>query len=38
MQERAAECGGKLTLTSEPGQGTCISITTELNHVQDFDM
>lgn len=38
MQERAAECGGKLTLTSEPGKGTCISITTELNHVQDFDM
>ncbi len=38
MQERAAECGGKLTVTSEPGKGSCISITTELDHVQDFDM
>ena len=38
MQERAAECGGELTITSEPGKGTCISIKTELNHVQDFDM
>jgi len=38
MQERAAECGGELTVISEPGKGTCISIKTELNHVQDFDM
>jgi signal transduction histidine kinase len=38
MQERAAECGGELTITSEPGKGTCISIKTELNHVQDFNM
>jgi len=38
MQERAAECGGELTVRSEPGKGTCINITTELNHVQDFDM
>ncbi len=32
MQERAAECGGELTVTSDPGKGTCISITTELSH------
>ena len=38
MQERAAECGGKLTVISEPGKGTRISIKTELNHVQDIDM
>jgi len=38
MQERAAECGGDLSVTSEPGKGTCIFIKTELNHVQDFDM
>lgn len=38
MQERASECGGELTVMSEPGKGTCISIKTELNHVQDFDM
>lgn len=38
MQERAAECGGELTVKSEPEKGSCISITTELSHVQDFDM
>ena len=38
MQERATECGGELKVTSEPGKGTNISITTELSHVQDFDM
>ncbi len=38
MKERAAECNGKLTVTSESGKGTCVSITTELSHVQDFDM
>jgi signal transduction histidine kinase len=38
MKERAAECSGKLTVSSEPGKGTSVSITTELNHVQDFDM
>ena len=38
MQERAAECGGELLVTSEVGKGTCIIIKTELSHVQDFDM
>jgi len=38
MQERAAECGGDLSVISEPGKGTCIIIKTELNHVQDFNM
>ncbi len=38
MKERAAGCNGILTVTSEPGKGTHISITTELSHVQDFDM
>ncbi|MCK5793696.1 MAG: sensor histidine kinase [Anaerolineales bacterium] len=38
MQERAAECGGELSVTSEPEKGTCIIIETELSHVQNFDM
>ena len=38
MQERAADCGGDLSVTSEPGKGTCIMIKTELSHVQDFVM
>jgi len=38
MQERAAECGGELTVSSKPDKGTSINITTEFNHVQDFDM
>jgi len=38
MQERAAECGGELTVRSEPGKGASISIKTELSNVQDFDM
>lgn len=38
MQERATECGGDLSVTSEPGKGTIIIIKTELSHVQDFDM
>jgi len=38
MQERAAECGGKLSVTSQPGKGTSVSITTELSHVQNFDL
>lgn len=38
MQERAAECGGELTVRSEQGKGSRIIITTEISHVQDFDM
>ena len=33
IRERAAECGGELEITSEPGNGSSISIVTELIHV-----
>ena len=38
MKERAAGCNGIFTIESESGKGTRVSITTELNHVQDFSL
>ncbi len=32
MEERAVECGGTLQVTSAPGKGTIVSITTEFEH------
>ena len=33
MHERAAECSGTLSIVSNPGDGTVISLSTELNNV-----
>ncbi len=38
MKERAAECGCRFEINSQPGSGTRISIFTELNHVQNLDL
>jgi len=38
MKERAAETGGKLNITSTPGQGTQVKLTTELPDVQNYDL
>jgi len=38
MRERAAESGCQLRITSRPGEGTQVTILTELNHVQNPDL
>ena len=38
MRERAAESGCQLRIRSRPGEGTQVTILTELNHVQNPDL
>ena len=38
LRERAAELGSLLEINSQPGEGTLVRITTELNHVQNPDL
>jgi signal transduction histidine kinase len=38
MRERAAESGCQLEITSQPGEGTQVTILTELTHVQHLDL
>jgi signal transduction histidine kinase len=38
MNERAAECGGKFVISSTPGRGTRVSLSMELQDVQNINL